>query len=188
PIVTNSEGTLTSVLNQLMIFNGPISGAGSIHYTGAVTEVFEMNGNNSYSGATQIFEGLVSINGDSGFGNGGQVDFDSSAPGGVFLRGNWTTSRPISVNFSQHINTNGFNFTMNGRLMSSSSPTKLGLGDFIITTPAPYTGSMTVSGGNLVLRGTGAITTGLQTINAGAGLILDDSGTHFSDRIADNAG
>src|SRR5439155_8713539 len=55
-----------------------------------------------------------------------------------------------------------------------------------LTAPNPYSGAFTLNAGDLRLFNRGAITgTSTQLFGFGTNLILDDTGTHWSDRIPD---
>ncbi|MEA3209881.1 MAG: fibronectin-binding autotransporter adhesin [Chthoniobacter sp.] len=194
PLITNSEAAFSHTLtNQIWAFTGGISGPGSVHYNysasgGAVVEP----GNNTYTGGTQIFEGIIAIRGDgtnadSSFGNGGPLDIDATSPGGIVQLANWTTSRPLSISFSSTLNTNGFNATWTGSVTGGASIlTKAGIGTLTLTSPTVYTAATGINGGEVRLRDRGAVLGGF-TVNAGAQLTLDDTGTHSADRIPDGS-
>ncbi|HEX2749526.1 MAG TPA: autotransporter-associated beta strand repeat-containing protein, partial [Verrucomicrobiales bacterium] len=191
PLITNSELTFTqTVANQIWSLTGGISGPGSVHYNfGSTNGSIAEPGINAYTGGTQINEGIVAIRGDginadSAFGNGGQLDIFATSPGGVLQLANWATSRPISISAGSVLNTNGFSATWNGSVQGGSALAKTGAGMLTLTNPNPYTGTMVINGGEVRLRDRGAVNAGF-TMGFGTQLILDDTGTHFADRIPD---
>ena len=189
PVETTSFGTLTNSSTDRWQLNQPISGAGGIGY-GTGSSIFEINAVNTYAGATNWTGGHLYINGDSAFGNGGELLLSAGSANNIVLRNGWTTSRPIHAASSSAIQTNGFNATWSGLLIGSSGVNKNGNGSLILTEAMPYSGALTVSAGEVRLkdRGSLAANASTHTINAGAALTLDDTATHFSDRLHDSSG
>lgn len=186
PIITNSAGTLTGVGGNIWQLDGVLSGPGSITYNGT-SSIFEINGNNTYTGTTDWFTANLSIKNDAAFGNGGDLLLNSNATtANIVLRNDWTTSRAIHSLAACLIDTNGFNATWNGPLTGANGISKFGLGALILTNANAYSSVFTVNAGEIRLTGRGAIaSTGAQTLGLGTTLTLDDSGTHWSDRLPD---
>ena len=67
---------------------------------------------------------------------------------------------------------------------------KNGTGNLVLTEAMPYSGALTVNAGEVRLkdRGSLAANASTHTVNAGLALTLDDTGTHFSDRLHDSSG
>ena len=67
-----------------------------------------------------------------------------------------------------------------------------GPGNLIISAPALFTGSVTVNQGTLTLSGGGSLlaqgTSNTYTVNAGAALTLDNTGTNNGNRLSNGAG
>jgi fibronectin-binding autotransporter adhesin len=181
-ITTNSHGQLTAPNNILYQINGNITGSGSLGFTGTIP-IFELNGANTFTGDVLFQHGYVSIASDANLGNGGTLQM---AGEGLVLRGPYVTSRAINSNGSWGFNTNGFDATLNGQLFGGSAMTKNGLGTATFTVPNAYTGTSVINGGAIRLVNNGAFNAGV-TLNACTKLILDDTGTHFSDRIPDGS-
>ena len=181
PIETVSIGNFTGVANTRWQFNGIISGAGGVRFTTA-NALFELNAANTYSGPTQLTNSTVFIKDDSSLGNGGEVLFSG---GNLVTRGDWTNSRLIHVTASSSIVTNLGNTTWSGQFIGSSAFAKNGAGNLTLTEAMPYSSTLTVNGGALVLRDRGSLAVGTLTASVNASITLDDRSTHFSDRASD---
>ncbi len=192
-VETTGFGAFTGAAYQRWQLNQAITGAGGIGYATS-DAVFEINAANNYTGPTQWSGGHLYIDGDSAFGNGGEILLATSATGqDIVLRGNWTSGRLIHAAGTTNagaIQTNGYDATWSGQFVGSTTLNKNGTGNLILTEAMPYSGALTVNAGAVVLRDRGSLAANActHTVNAGAALTLDDTGTHSSDRLHDNAG
>jgi autotransporter-associated beta strand protein len=188
--VTNSFGGIIGPAAQVTTLNNTISGSGVFAYNNTVSSsIYEVNGNNTYTGDTYINFGQVSIAGNSAFGGNATsaIQINSGVnTDGIDLRANWTTSHPIHMRSAGGINTNGFTATLNGPVIGTAGLTEWGRGTIVLTAPNPTTGAITMNAGTLTLTGNGAIVQP-PVLGFGTQLILDDSGTHYSDRLPQNA-
>ncbi|MEQ1859573.1 MAG: autotransporter-associated beta strand repeat-containing protein [Chthoniobacteraceae bacterium] len=188
PIETASFGTLSGGSGRRWQLNRPISGAGGIGF--AITgTLFELNAVNTYAGPTNWTGGHLHINGDSAFGDGGELICDTVGQF-IVLHGDWSTSRLIQMNLGGAIQTNGFDTTWSGQLIGAGSLTKTGAGTLTLAEAMPWSGQLNLSAGTVRLadRGSFAAGSASRIVSAGATLALDGSGAHYSDRLADNAG
>lgn len=189
PIETTSFGNLRT--NRRWVLNQPITGAGGISFGQQSAGVFEINAANTYTGPTSWNGGQLYIRGDSAFGSGGELLLNPSATTyNIILRGDWLTSRLIYAVAQAGLQTNGYDATWSGQFVGGAALDKYGNGRLALTEAMPYTGALTVNAGAVVLKDRGSIAanTGTLTVNAGAALTLDDTATHFSDRLPDNNG
>ncbi|MGB8166328.1 MAG: autotransporter-associated beta strand repeat-containing protein [Chthoniobacteraceae bacterium] len=186
PIETTSFGGLTGVPNNRWQLNGAISGAGGIAYD-TIDAVFEINAANTYTGVTRWINSHLYINGDSAFGNGGELIMGTTPNQNIVLRGPWITSRLIHASNGSALQTNGFDATWSGQFIGTGAFTKNGTGALILTEAMPFFGGITVNAGEVRLRDRGSLaaSASARTVNPGAALTLDDTGVHFPDRLAD---
>jgi autotransporter-associated beta strand protein len=192
-ITTNSFGGVLTPVGVPLIINGNISGKGAFGLTNAAAgTVYELNGTNTFQGDFYLSSGHVGILSDAAFGNAQTIQLNSgTSSDGIDLRGNWTTSRTIHVRNSAGLNTNGFNATLNGPVLGSISTTltKNNNGTLTLTATNPFFGVFSINAGEVRLFNQGAINRGgtqaVEAVGFGAALTLDDTGTHFSDRLPD---
>ena len=165
-----------------------ISGTGAFGYSGTTDQsIYEINGANTYAGDTYINTGQVGIASDAAFGNGGVIQLNGGNGGnnvGIDLRADWTTSKSIHVRNSASIDTNGFTATFNGPIIGSAGLTKNNNGALVLTAANPSTGQITINAGDVRLVNGGALAV-QPSLGFGTRLILDDTGTHYSDRLPD---
>ncbi|MBS0660945.1 MAG: autotransporter-associated beta strand repeat-containing protein [Verrucomicrobia bacterium] len=189
PLTVQSFGSLAVSGGRLWALHAAISGPGRMGY-GGINGFFEINAVNSYTGDTQFNGSNVSILNDTAFGQGGALVWNGSGPT-VFLRGDWNHSRLVLLSSSGQVHTNGFDTTWSGQIAGTNmSLTKYGQGTWTVTGPATLgSGGFLINAGEFRLRDGGTIlSTGTQTVAAGARFLLDDSGQHFSDRLPDASG
>ena len=190
PVETTSLGRFSSAANVRWLFNQPVTGVGGIGYATAGA-IFEINAANTYTGPTNWTGGFLYINGDSAFGNAGELVMNpSTATQNIVLRGNWNASRLIHAAAASALQTNGFDATWSGLFIGSGALTKNGTGSLVLTEPMPYSGALTVGAGEVRLKDRGSLAANASThsVSAGAALTLDDTATHFSDRLHDSSG
>jgi fibronectin-binding autotransporter adhesin len=162
------------------VFNGTLSGTGSLGVTG--TGTLFLNGGNSYSGGTNVSGGgTISIGDDTALG---------AATGGVML-GDATTSGTLSFRSGSQFSS-GRTFTfggggaildtagasnigLTGSLTGVGSLTKTGSGTLLLTGANSYTGGTIVSGGTLM--GTTATLQGNIINNARVMFAQNNNGT-----------
>lgn len=188
-IALNSYGLLSAPSNFVYQINGTISGNGSLGFSQSTSNIpiYEITGTNTFTGDMHQEQGYISIASDANLGNGGTVIFfASNANEGFVLRNNVTLNRNIHSRLGWGFNTNGYDATMNGQLFGTSSMNKWGTGTVTFTAPNPTTSAPVINGGAIRLFNRGALGGGV-TINACTQLVLDDTGTHYSDRIPDGS-
>ncbi len=189
-VETTSLGRFSSTANVRWQFNQPVTGVGGIGYV-TVGAIYEINAANTYTGPTNWTGGFLYINGDSAFGNAGELVMNpSTATQSIVLRGNWNASRLIHAAAASALQTNGFDATWSGQFIGGGALTKNGTGSLVLTEPMPYSGALTVGAGEVRLKDRGSLAANGSThsVSAGAALTLDDTATHFSDRLHDSSG
>jgi autotransporter-associated beta strand protein len=196
PLVTNSFGGIIGPQFQVTTLTGGISGTGTWAYNmnnvqGGQGSIYEPGNMNSYTGDTYINNGLLglsAVNPDGAFGGNSTsaIILNTGGVDGFVLRGDWTSSHTIHMKAGGAIDTNGFTATWNGQVIGGAGLTLYGRGALVLTSPNPSTGAITLNAGTLRLTGNGALVAA-PAIGFGTQLILDDTGTHYSDRLPENA-
>ncbi|MGA8480310.1 MAG: autotransporter-associated beta strand repeat-containing protein [Chthoniobacterales bacterium] len=121
------NGILAFDLSDSIIFDGVISGTGSVQQIGTGTTV--LTGNNTYSGGTTVSAGTLQL------GNGGTT---GSITGNVIDNGILVFNRSNSIVFD-------------GVISGSGSVQQIGSGTTVLTGNNTYSGGTTVSAGTLQL-------------------------------------
>jgi autotransporter-associated beta strand protein len=165
-----------------VVINGNISGNGGIRDSNTIGAQYILNGNNSYSGGTNLFSGAFSLGHDNAFGTGTVYSSGSggatptlpsisSAGGSRTLANNFeliggglvvggadpmTLNGTVFLNGSQSVlavTATGPGATINGNVFGGSV-LKAGTGNLTLTNIAnAYTGSTTIRTGTLTLAG-----------------------------------
>ena len=151
------NGILAFDLSDSIIFDGVISGTGSVQQIGTGTTV--LTGNNTYSGGTTVSAGTLQL------GNGGTT---GSITGNVIDNGILVFNRSDSIVFD-------------GVISGSGSVQQIGTGTTVLTGNNTYSGGTTVSAGTLQLGNggtTGSITgnvidNGILTFNRSDSIVFD---------------
>ncbi|MDQ6655681.1 MAG: autotransporter-associated beta strand repeat-containing protein, partial [Verrucomicrobiota bacterium] len=186
-------------------FNGVISGPGSL--TDSFSSLVVLNGNNTYSGGTEISTGTYELGSDTGFGTG-TVYINSTGT----IRGGGVANRTIGNNFLYEANptfsgtaplnltgttdlngnrtittTNTATTTISG-LVTNGGLTKAGTGILALTssTGNSYTGGTIVNAGTLLVNNTSGSGTGSGTVSIAAAGTL--SGTFSVSGLTSIAG
>jgi autotransporter-associated beta strand protein len=167
-----------------------INGGDALVKTTAGTLIME--GNNTYTGGTNINGGILQVNSANALGTTGTISF-----GGGTLQYTANNTTDYSNRFSTaagqaySIDTNGQDVTYGTGLTSSTGTvTKLGAGRLIFTAASTYAGSTTVNQGSLQIgNGTsGSISSSSAVSTAAAGTLsinLANNGT-FSNNVANS--
>jgi fibronectin-binding autotransporter adhesin len=169
--VVSSGATLAFARSDDYTHGGAISGAGGVSKTAAGTVT--MTGNNSYSGNTALFSGVLVADHANALGTGNIVF--TSAGGGGTLRytaasagTDWST-RIVNSSTSIRLDT-GTNAVVLAGVIDNSNVAglvKSGSGVLTLGGANTYTGVTTVSAGGLLVNGSLA-TTSLATVASGA--------------------
>ncbi|MCB1107033.1 MAG: autotransporter-associated beta strand repeat-containing protein [Chlamydiia bacterium] len=151
-------------------FLGIISGTGGIDKQG--TSSLTLEGNNSYSGGTEISQGTLNVSSDQNLGTGSiTLDGGTLEPTSSFTSGKAliiSNSSNISIPSSQTL-------TLNGTISGSASLNKQGEGTLqIIGMSNSYSGITNLSSGNLLLSNGsfGEVNVNANTILQGTGTLL----------------
>jgi autotransporter-associated beta strand protein len=177
-LVFNRSDTLT----QGTDFNGTISGTGRVIQAGSGTLV--LNGTNTYTGATTINAGTLSIASITNGGVAGVLGNSTNAAGNLVLGGgtllytaasgstdrNFTLTNGTSstINVTTALSISGTSATTNGSL------TKTGAGTLTLSGANTFTGGLAINSGTLTGTVAGAMGTASNTVSfggAGAGVL-----------------
>ena len=143
------NGTLAFNRSDTLTYAGKIYGTGGVTQAGSGTTV--LSGSNTYSGATNINAGVLSVRADSNLGTGSSIVFGG---GTLQIAGTsaFSSSKGVMLNSTGTINvTNSAGATFSGVIGSGGSAGmyKAGAGTLILTGTNTYTGLTTISGGTL---------------------------------------
>ena len=155
-VLDNASLVFSQIGSTGGVYSGKISGSGSVTINNALstTTVSLTNASNSYSGATLMQNGVLSVGavGDLGTGAGGITlaggTMQFVAPLNFPLG---TPSQLINVSGNATIDTDGFNVTLGQNISGSGSLTKINGGTLTLTGLVPTTslGGVAVTGGVL---------------------------------------
>ncbi|MDR1228855.1 MAG: autotransporter-associated beta strand repeat-containing protein [Azoarcus sp.] len=170
-IVDNADVTFNR--SDAVSYGGVISGTGSLTQQGAGT--LTLTGNNTYSGATSVSAGTLSIGSDGNIGsgtntlNGGTLDLNTTA---TYTKG-WSVAADGAINAGV-----GVAATFQGVLSGSGGIEKTGTGTLTLTEDnTAHTGGTTVSAGTLSIGSDANIGSGTNTLNGGT-LDLNTTATY----------
>ena len=167
-----------------------ITGTGNLTKAGA--GALALSQANSYTGTTTINAGSLSLAGNNALSDTGAVVIANVAGANLTvaaaetigsLSGGGLAGGTVTLNGALTTG-DAANTTFNGVISGAGALVKQGSGTFTLTRANTYTGATSVSGGTLTLSGTGTATGSAFTVNAGATLMLDNSGTNNNNRLA----
>jgi autotransporter-associated beta strand protein len=187
PLLLNpSDNLVTATASSaggILSLDAALSGASPLRVGGGGLGTVRLNAANSHAGSTTLTSGTLEFANDAAFGSGNV----SIGAGTLRLLGPWTSSRgiqvsgsagnPNNIDLSRKVDTNGFDATWNGTLTGVAALTKSGAGTLALTTTVPFSGNLTVDGGTMLLRGGAAIQSDRISVNSGAELELDETGS-----------
>ena len=175
--VTNSFGGIIAPAAQVTTLNNVISGTGVFAYNATFSSsIYEVNGNNAYTGDTYLNFGDVSVGGatpNAAFGanpTSAIIVNSGVTTDGFILRSNWTTSHTIQMRSARggidvgpaFVGANGSSstgalttMTVNSPIIGTAGITKNNEGTLILTAPNPTTGAITINSGTVILTGQG---------------------------------
>ncbi|QQE12607.1 autotransporter-associated beta strand repeat-containing protein [Planctomycetota bacterium] len=165
--VTLNNELVVSGGNDLILTN-VIDGTGFLTKYGDGT--LTLSGDNTYSGGTMHYGGLIQVGSDSALGTGiltvdGAVSVSelSASVDGVALDNDVILNEDFTV-------TGDNDLTLNGNISGDSSFTKEGDGTLTLNGYNDYSGDTTIAGGTIVLKGTTA--SGLNSNRLGTGTVV----------------
>jgi autotransporter-associated beta strand protein len=186
--ITISASIADSSLNSVPASGtyGPGKGSGIRLLKMGAGNLF-LQGNNTYSGNTEIQGGLLNINTNTALG----ITTGSISVTGVStlqLSGTISNmSRPMVLSANVTIDTAGFNLTQAGVISSTGSLTKIGAGVLSLTGANTYQGGTNIQVGTLGIGASGSLlSTGAVNISANA--IFDISASTGGQTIGDLTG
>jgi autotransporter-associated beta strand protein len=153
------------------IISGSISnGAATVNLLKSGNGVLTLSGNNTYSGTTTLAGGRLALGSAGAISSAGVIEF-----GGGSLQYSGSNTADYSARIaagtsagSVSIDTNSQTVTFETGLTSSQSAglTKTGAGTLVLKASNAYGGNTTVSGGNLSVQNSGALSSGAVSIGA----------------------
>ena len=128
------RGGLSVTMSANSEYNGTISGNQGVTYVGSDSSTLTFAGNNTYTGATTITEGVLQL-GDGTLGDDGNIAGASIVDDGTLSFDRFGTSTYV------------------GAISGNGTVTMSGTGTQVLTGTNTYTGTTTVSGGQLLVNG-----------------------------------
>jgi autotransporter-associated beta strand protein len=192
--ITLGSGTLTTGGNNTSTtFSGVISDSGNLgNLTKTGTGNLTLSGTNTYTGATNINGGILTINQDSNLGTaqGSPTVNDLNLNGGTLQ-----TAATMTLNANRGITLGasggtldvnpGTTLTYGGIVTGTGSLTKTDSGTLVLSGVNTYTGATNISAGTLQLGAANALSSGTAvTVAGGATLTLNN----YSDTVGSLAG
>jgi fibronectin-binding autotransporter adhesin len=184
-----SGAALAFARSNAYTHGGTISGLGNVSKTN--DGVATLTGDNSYSGETALFAGVLVADHINALGTG-DIIFNAAGGGGTLRytanssATDWAT-RIVTSNAAIRLDTSGNDVNLAGAIDSTNTAglTKLGAGVLTLGGANEYTGTTTVSAGTLLINGSTAsgstVTVGASGTLSGSGTVGGDttiSGTH----------
>ena len=175
--------------------------AGGVTKDGAGT--LFLNATNTFTGGVILNAGTLEIAGGSGLGatpgspitqltfaGNSTLQFSTNVPSGSAI--NVNRGFLIGTGVTATVDTQGFSVSANNGISSQAAGSggliKIGTGPLIFTNASSYSGGTTINAGTLQLSGNGADSGVMPyAINTGASLILDNTGTNNTNRIANTS-
>lgn len=173
-------------INQTVTLSGVISGgnpAGRFVWDESGTSQSNVlrlvNPGNTFSSPVRVDFGTIAITSDGALGNPANGVFlnggNTTTNGSLRLDAPVTTSRTITVSATSAINTNSYDFAVNGVLAGGSTLTKLGIGNLNLNNPAnTFTGVLNINGGRVNVNGN--LPTSTSAVNVNSGGVLGGTG------------
>jgi outer membrane autotransporter protein len=182
------DGNLTVAGSNDLTLNGAIGGAGGITKNGAAT--LTLNGQNTYSGATNVNAGTLALGAGASLADAGVVNvqtgamFDLSAGNGTQTFGALTGGGAVNMGGNTlEVGTSGLDDIYSGGVMGAGSLVKVGTGTETMTGANTFTGGTVVQAGTLALSGAGTLAASGAVTLQNAGTTLDISGADGSRTI-----
>jgi fibronectin-binding autotransporter adhesin len=199
-----SAGSKTLTLNGFntgsYITGGISDGAGTVGITKTGTGVWELQGTNTYSGATQVNEGLLRLTGGSAastnsafsVANGATLSLKTAnAEGTAGFSSAELSSFIPTINFASKsavlaFDTSNGQFTYNDNLTGTYSLNKRGSGTLTLGGANSYTGETLITGGNIAFTNPAAVSPHSQiTVTEGSYLIAYSGAGGFTQEQMD---
>ncbi|MES2207138.1 MAG: autotransporter-associated beta strand repeat-containing protein [Pseudomonadota bacterium] len=163
--------TLTFTSNNDTGFSGVISGTGGITKGG--TGWFSLSGANTYTGATTVTGGRILLSAANNLSSSSSITLNG---GGIRATGAFTLSNAITLGASGGILEMAEDATVSGVISGSGNLTKTGSSKLTLSGTNTYTGTTTVSAGQLTLEGGASLADSTAvTVASGATLFLQDN-------------
>ena len=171
-------GGLSAQSNRTLQVPGLITGPGQLVVNSAINSFSGETGTvsltnataNTYAGGTYLAGGTLAVSRGDSLGSGLLV---FAGPSGTNLRADAAVTIPNAVVVGSQgatVNTNGNALTLSGTILGDATLTKSGNGSLTLSGTSPYSGTITVNTGSLVVDGTLGHTTNAVTVSSGTTL------------------
>lgn len=187
PVVLNSSTTLNTN-GYTISFAGPMSGAGGFIKNGSGT--LALSGNNSFTGAGTVTQGVLNLNGVNSAGaTAGILLGTVTTPATLQAGSSFALTATVSMGSAGAIfDSNGFSLSMINGISGTGSVTIIGSGTIAITnSPLVYNGATFVQAGTYQIIGTSTLPASFP-MNIAASGILDISGASVSQTVGNLSG
>ncbi|MCC5849792.1 MAG: autotransporter-associated beta strand repeat-containing protein, partial [Verrucomicrobia bacterium] len=173
---TGAGGTILLTQTASTIFGGHLSGAATIHKTGAANLTLSRADQSGFTGGWRVDAGRLTLQAPGSLGGGAS---DLQLDGGeLAFSGTGAFSRPVSLlagGGGIHAGTEATEITWSGAISGEGGFTKSGPGLLYLTGGNTYTGLTTVAGG--ILRGGPAsFPAGMRDLHIAEGAVFDTGG------------
>ena len=148
PVELNTNSLFEIGENRNLIVSGEVSGVGGLNKTGAGT--LTLSGNNTYSGNTNITDGVLFFETADSFGTG-NVSFTGTSTLKIGAPVTFAKNMSIQTEVKGTIDTNGNDMTISGVISGSGSLEKTGDGSLTLSKGNTFTGDVDITGGTVVM-------------------------------------
>ncbi|MBR5709878.1 MAG: autotransporter-associated beta strand repeat-containing protein [Thermoguttaceae bacterium] len=149
PVELNTNSLFDIGADRNLIVSGNVTGVGGLNKTGAGT--LTLSGNNTYSGATNISDGVLFFETADSFGTG-NVNFAGTSTLKIGAPVTFAKNMSIQSDVKGTIDTNGSDMTISGVISGAGSLEKTGNGSLTLSKGNTFTGDMDITGGTVVMN------------------------------------